>query len=91
MPDTSDYEDITDTFITVEDVNTSPFNIPGNEKRIIIKFDYGEPGDIDETLLARDIINVLSPECARELIDKLQQSLDAIDDGYSTPQGRLPH
>nr|ELR5257630.1 hypothetical protein [Providencia rettgeri] len=91
MSNTPSDEDTSDNLIIVDEFDISPFSIPGNEQKIFLQFQYGESNLIDETLLAKDIVNVLSPAHARELIARLQQSLDELEGALTSPKNVSKH
>lgn len=83
-------EDITNNFLEVHDIEISHINIPKNPVRIMFRLGYdAKKGEILPP--ADQIYNCVTPDQARQLIELLQQQLDALDHGDSTYQEVVKH
>lgn len=76
-------EDITHNFLEVHDIEISHVNIPNNPARVTIQIDYDRK-EGEKLPYADEIINCLTPEQTHRLIEQLQQSLDALENGIPT-------
>lgn len=83
MNNEDDYIDVTNNFLIVHDIIVNHLYHPNTEPQIIFTIDYDR--NKGEVLPDADqIINCLTPDRARQLIEFLQQSLDALENEVPT-------
>lgn len=90
MSNENQFEDITNNFLEVHDIEVSHLNVPNNPARIMLTIDYDRQ-DGEKLPEADEIINCLTPAQARLLIECLQQSLDELGNDVPTFENIQKH
>ncbi|CAI2062170.1 Uncharacterised protein [Serratia quinivorans] len=83
MSNEDDIIDVTNNFLIVHDISVSHLHHPNTEPQIIFTIDYDRK-DGEQIPDADQIINCITPDSARQLIELLQQSLDALENEVPT-------
>ncbi|MFJ5468419.1 hypothetical protein [Pectobacterium carotovorum] len=65
-----------------DSADADPFDIPNNEKGVLLTIDYGE-SDSDIAITGGEVHTFLTTEQARKLLARLQWCVDALDDDSS--------